>query len=98
MLDGLSSMSTTSAASMAASEPIAPMAMPMSARVSTGRVVDAVAHEGQLALPGALRVGLLEQLLHFGDLVLRQKLRAELVDAQLRRHGGGHVGARRRSA
>ena len=36
MLDGLSSMSTTSAASMAASEPIAPMAMPMSARVSTG--------------------------------------------------------------
>ena len=33
---GLSSMSTTSAASMAASEPSAPMAMPTSARESTG--------------------------------------------------------------
>ena len=36
MLEGLSSMRTTSAASMAASEPMAPMAMPTSARVSTG--------------------------------------------------------------
>ena len=36
ILDGLSSMSTTSAASMAASEPSAPMAMPISARVRTG--------------------------------------------------------------
>ncbi len=33
---GSSSISTTSAASMAASEPMAPMAMPMSARPSTG--------------------------------------------------------------
>ena len=33
---GSSSISTTSAASMAASEPMAPMAMPMSARESTG--------------------------------------------------------------
>ena len=33
---GLSSMRTTSAASMAASDPRAPMAMPTSARVSTG--------------------------------------------------------------
>ena len=36
ILEGLSSISTMSAASMAASEPMAPMAMPMSARVSTG--------------------------------------------------------------
>ena len=33
---GSSSISTTSAASMAASEPMAPMAMPISARDSTG--------------------------------------------------------------
>ena len=33
---GLSSISTTSAASIAASEPIAPIAIPMSARVNTG--------------------------------------------------------------
>ena len=36
ILDGLSSMSTTSAASIAASEPSAPMAIPTSARASTG--------------------------------------------------------------
>ena len=36
IFDGLSSMSTISAASMAASEPIAPIAIPISARVSTG--------------------------------------------------------------
>ena len=34
--DGLSSISTTSAASMAASDPMAPIAMPTSARASTG--------------------------------------------------------------
>ena len=36
---------------------------------------------------------LLQQLLYFGDLILRQQLRAELVDAQLLRHGCCHVGA-----
>ena len=36
MFEGLSSMSTTSAASIAASDPIAPMAIPISARMSTG--------------------------------------------------------------
>lgn len=35
-LEGMSSMRTTSAASMAASEPMAPMAIPTSARASTG--------------------------------------------------------------
>ena len=91
MLDGLSSMSTTSAASMAASEPIAPMAMPMSARVSTGASLMRVAHERELALAGA--VGVSSSSFHFSDLVLRQQLRPELVEAQLTRHGGCHVGA-----
>ena len=36
ILEGLSSIRTMSAASIAASDPIAPMAMPISARVSTG--------------------------------------------------------------
>ena len=35
-LEGMSSMRATSAASMAASEPMAPMAIPPSARASTG--------------------------------------------------------------
>ena len=51
MLDGLSSMSTTSAASIAASEPIAPMAMPTSARVSTGASLMPSPTKASLPLP-----------------------------------------------
>ena len=42
-----SSISTTSAASMAASDPMLPMAIPISARVRDRRVVDAVADESE---------------------------------------------------
>ena len=52
IFSGSSSISTTSAASMAASEPMAPMAMPISARRQHRGVVDAVAHKGQLLLFG----------------------------------------------
>ena len=50
-LAGSSSIITTSAASMAASEPSAPIAMPTSARGKHRRVVHAVAHEGDPCRP-----------------------------------------------
>ena len=51
MSSGSSFMSTMSAASMAASEPMAPMAMPMSARVSTGASLMPSPTKASLPLP-----------------------------------------------
>ena len=51
------------------------------------RVVDAVAHERELALAGRL----IEQLLDCSHLILRQQLCAVLVDAELGSHGCGHL-------
>ena len=51
IFSGSSSMSTTSAASMAASEPIAPIAMPMSARESTGASFMPSPTKASFALP-----------------------------------------------
>ena len=50
-LAGSSSISTTSAASMAASDPSAPMAMPTSARVSTGASLMPSPTKARLPLP-----------------------------------------------
>ena len=51
IFSGSSSISTTSAASMAASEPIAPMAMPISARLSTGASLMPSPTNASLSLP-----------------------------------------------
>lgn len=50
ILDGSSVMITTSAASMAASLPRPPMAIPISALARTGSVVNAISHKYQPAL------------------------------------------------
>ncbi len=55
MSSGLSFMSTMSAASMAASDPMAPMAMPMSARVSTGASLMPSPTKASLPLPRVSR-------------------------------------------
>ena len=51
------------------------------------RVVDAVAHEGQLGLPALVA----QQLLHLRHLVPGQQLAVHLVHAQLRRHRVRHL-------
>ena len=57
------------------------------------RIVDAVAHEGQLALAVGGLLGGVQQRLHFLHLVLGKQLGMHLVDTELRGHGLGHVGA-----
>ena len=53
----------------------------MSARVSTGRVVDAVAHEGEVAARG------IEDALDLLDLIAGEQLGVVLVKAELLGHG-----------
>lgn len=71
-----------SAASIAASLPMLPIAIPTSARERTGCIVDAVADKCQLPLSGHLRQHLLD-LLH---LIRRKQLRVRLINANLRSH------------
>ena len=83
-------MSTMSAASMAASEPMAPMAMPMSARVSTGASLMPSPTKASLPLPLVSRSRLGEKRLHLGHLVLGKQLGVHLVDAEFGGDGPGH--------
>ena len=70
---------------MAASDPIAPHGDAHIGAGEYGRVVDAVAHKGEVAARGV------EQLLDLADLVLGQQLRLDLVDAELACDCLGHL-------
>ena len=72
--------------SSAASLPAAPIAMPDVGQCKRGRVVDAVADHRHRPVRSP-------QLLNRRDLVLRQQLRADLVDAELGSHRLGGPGA-----
>ena len=81
MLDGLSSISTTSAARSRRPSPWRPWQCHIGARKHR-RVVDAVTDKGELALVTFGR----EQRLNALDLVARQELRVELVETELLGH------------
>ena len=55
-----------------------------------GCVVDAIAHEGELALAIGVALGLGEKRLHLGHLVLGKQLGVHLVDAEFGGDGPGH--------
>ena len=65
---------------------MAPMAMPMSARPSTGASLTPSPTKASFAFAALLR----QQRLHLVHLVARQQLAVYLVHAQLRRHRVGH--------
>ena len=81
---GSSSISTTSAASMAASEPMAPMAMPISARDSTGASLMPSPTKASLRLVGFAAAGAST----CSTLSGRQQLAVHLVHAQFCGHAG----------